>query len=84
MNGWIIVSAVNESASPTHFWDGDEWIDYSADATLLNSAAVTTVASGATIEDMRSAKGGFQSQFTDRDVRIAEVSTVVTLGAVIS
>ncbi|MBD2424735.1 hypothetical protein [Phormidium sp. FACHB-1136] len=80
MNGWIIVAAVNESSPVSQCWSGKEWVELDQ----IVNATLFTVEEGVKIEDMRSSKAEIQSQYTDRDVRIAEVTVTVSLGDVIN
>ena len=75
MDGWILVSAPDESSSVNQCWNGKEWIDIEH----INNASLSMCSSGSTIEQMRSFKARLQSNHTDRDVRLAEISIAVTL-----
>ena len=74
-NAWVIGSAVDEAAADIDFiWDGDEFVPVASinDAQIYGDGQFST-------EQVRGIQGGFQSQFTDRDVRMRRVTVAVTL-----
>lgn len=80
MDGWILVSAPDESSSVSECWNGREWIDISS----LNHAKLFLVSDGATIEKMRSQKAERQARHTDKDIRIATIALNITLSQVLN
>lgn len=80
VNGWIIVAAVDEASPVSQCWSSKEWIEIDQ----IVNATLFTIEEGVKIEDMRSSKAEIQAQYTDRDVRIAEVTVTISLGEVIN
>lgn len=71
--GWILGSAVNETAAISEYWDGDEWSETLGDSFFLSESA------GVTVELARSTEGEYQQRFTDRDVRLLRAQAVISL-----
>ncbi len=80
MNAWILVSAPDEASAVDQCWDGDEWVAIAN----VNNALASTIAAGTTIEIMRASKGEFQQRFTDRDIRLAEATVSIAIGALVA
>lgn len=80
MNAWIIAAAVDEASPVSQCWSNDDWIEIEK----IENATLFTVEEGIEIEDMRAKKADIQGDYTDRDVRIAEVTVTVVLGDVIN
>jgi hypothetical protein len=74
-NAWILGSAADEAATDIDsVWDGDEFVPVANinDAQIYGEGQFST-------EQVRGIQGGFQSQFTDRDVRMRRVTVTVAL-----
>ncbi|MEM9805130.1 MAG: hypothetical protein AAF959_07600 [Cyanobacteria bacterium P01_D01_bin.56] len=74
---WILVSAPTEADAPDEYYTGAGF-----DASINNSETFTE-AEGNTIESLRTAKGTLQTQYPDRDIRIAEATVAITIGTLL-
>ena len=74
---WILVSAPTEGDAVDEYYTGAGW---NTDSSL---AETFTETEGNTLEAMRIAKGQIQTQFPDRDVRIAEAAVTITIGTLL-
>ncbi|WP_346291602.1 hypothetical protein [Sphaerothrix gracilis] len=75
---WILVSGPDEASASSEYWTGASW------SASVNEAEVFSEAEGNNIESVRAIKGAQQGAFTDRDVRIAEVTVAVTITSELS
>ncbi|QQE65638.1 hypothetical protein GFS31_23260 [Leptolyngbya sp. BL0902] len=80
MNAWIIVAAENEASPVSQCWSDEDWIEIEK----IEYATLFTLKENIEIEDMRAKKAEIQGNYTDRDVRIAEVTVSISLGDVIN
>lgn len=60
-------------------WDGDQWLDYAADATVIDDAQVFSKAQNP-VESMRTLESALQTRYPDMDVRLVGVNVTVALG----
>ncbi|MEM8611439.1 MAG: hypothetical protein AAGF93_05425 [Cyanobacteria bacterium P01_H01_bin.105] len=74
---WILVSAPGEADAVDEYYTGAGW---NADASLSETY---TEIEGNDIQSLRIAKGQLQSQFPDRDVRIAEATVTIAVGTLL-